>query len=381
MLRVPVTEIRSGMRLARSVELPGGRLFLSAGEILRESYIEPLLRHGIVAVYVVNELAPDVMPPEVISEETRRQVTQELRQIHDDMRRAFAAASSKGLSRFQVGLNTERLKQVVGRVVDELLAQPRVVFNLQDIRTADEYTLGHSVSVCILSTLLGTVMGYTREELRNLALGALLHDIGKIMTPPEILNKPGKLTPEEIVIMNRHTVDGWEILKDQREMPVTAAIVALQHHERWLGGGYPEGLKGKQIYKFARVCAVADCFDAMTADRVYRPGMAPARALEILTREMKGFFQPELLWSFSQCVAPYPVGSLVTITGGQKAVVVAVTRGQTYKPRIRIVADAEGRPLAEPKELELAEHPEVRIVSLVREGPPELELSEVEAAR
>ncbi|HYG59374.1 MAG TPA: HD-GYP domain-containing protein, partial [Symbiobacteriaceae bacterium] len=127
----------------------------------------------------------------------------------------------------------------------------------------------------------------------------------------------------------------------------------------------------EQIYRYSRVCAVADCFDAMTADRVYRPGMSSARALELMQTEMASFFEPELVWQFIQCVAPYPVGSVVTVTGGRQAVVVGVRRGKTYRPRIRLVLDADGRPLPDPEELELEEHPHMEIIGVLQEGPTE----------
>jgi len=369
--------IRAGMRSANTISTLDGRVLLTAGTVLRESYIEPLLKQGVAAIYVVNELAPDVVPTDVVAPESRRSLNAELRAVLAQVAPVFSGAVKKEISRFKIGLDTERLTKAVGRVVDDLLRNPQVVFSLQDIRTSDEYTLGHSVNVCILATLLGTVMQYTETELKDLAVGAVLHDVGKVATPPEILNKPAALTPEEFAIMKQHTTMGWQILSDQNSVRPVAAIVALQHHERWSGEGYPRGLGGEQIYKHSRICAVADCYDAMISDRVYRPGMAPGQALEIIAEGMGGFFQPGLGWSFAQCVAPYPVGSLVQITGGRQAVVVAVNRGQTYRPRIRVVLDKDGRPVPGDTEIKLDENPDIRIIRMVREQAPEFSLHSV----
>ncbi len=371
MYRVATTEIRAGMRLGKSIITTDGRVLLQAGTVLRESFIDPLLAHGVASLYIVNELAPDVEPVDVVSDETRQALGAEVKKVFSDIDRAFTEAARTGVRHFNASLRTEKLRQTVDQVVNELMANPRAAVSLQDIRTADEYTLAHSVNVCILSTLLGAEMGYSPQELRELALGALLHDIGKTVVPSEILNKPGKLTTEETEVMNQHTTMGWTILKDQPDVSYTSAIVALQHHERWSGGGYPMNLSGNQIYKFARVCAVVDCYDAMTADRIYRKGLSPAVALETLSGPMHGFFEPRILLAFMNCIAPYPVGAVVEITGGLKAVVIDVERGRADRPRLRIVLDADGNRLTEPYEIELIQERKIEILREVHEDASE----------
>lgn len=369
--RVATTEIRSGMRLGKSIITADGRVLLQAGTLMRESFVDPLLTHGVASVYIVNELAPDVEPVDVVSEETRHHLTAEMKKAMTEIDRAFAEASKLGIRHFHASLHTERLKQTVDQIVGELMANPKATISLQDIRTADEYTLGHSVNVCILTTMLGVEMGYTSQELRELALGALLHDIGKTAVPPEILNKPGKLTPNETEIMNQHTTMGWMMLKDQPEVSYTASIVSLQHHERWTGGGYPMNLSGNQIYKFARVCAVADCYDAMTADRVYRKGLSPVVAMETLSGPMHGFFEPRILIAFLNCIAPWPVGSMVEITGGAKAVVISAERGRADRPVVRVVLEPDGSRLAEPYEIDLSRERKVDILQELHEDANE----------
>ncbi|MFZ5822752.1 MAG: HD-GYP domain-containing protein [Bacillota bacterium] len=367
MYRVATTEIRSGMRLGKSIITADGRVLLQAGTLLRESFVGPLLAHGVASVYIVNELAPDVEPVDVVSEEVRHQLSAEMKKAITEIDRTFNEASKLGMRHFHASLRTEKLKLTIDQIVGELMANPKATVSLQDIRTADEYTLGHSVNVCILTTLLGVEMGYAAHELRELALGALLHDVGKTAVPPEILNKPSKLTPEEMEIMNQHTSMGWMMLKDQPEVSYTAAIVALQHHERWAGGGYPMNLSGNQIYKFARVCAVADCYDAMTADRVYRKGLSPVVAMETLSGPMHGFFEPRILLAFLNCIAPWPVGSMVEITGGQKAVVLSAERGRADRPVVRVVLEPDGSRMAEPYEIDLSRDRKIDIVRELHE--------------
>jgi len=371
MYRVATTEIRAGMRLGKSVITADGRVLLKAGTVLRETFVDPLLAHGVASIYIVNDLAPDVEPVDVVSDETRRTLGNEVKKVFGDIDRMVEKAAKAGMRHFNASLRTDKLKQAVDQVVQELLANPKAAVSLQDIRTADEYTLGHSVNVCVLSTLLGAELGFTPQELKDLALGSLLHDIGKTAIPPEILNKPGKLTPEEAEVMNQHTTLGWTMLKDQSDVSYTSAIIALQHHERWSGGGYPMNLSGNQIYKFSRVCAIADVYDAMTADRVYRKGLGPAIALDTLSGPMHGYFDPKMLLAFLNCIAPYPVGSIVEITGGMKAVVISVERGRADRPRVRVVLDPGGNRLAEPYEIELIKEKAVDIVKEVHEDATE----------
>ena len=335
--------------------------------MLRESFVEPLVRYGVAAVYVINELAPDVAPVDVVSDEARRQLSGEMAKTLSEIDTAVAQATHASMRHFSPSIQIAGLKQTIDQIITELLSNPKVAVSLQDIRTADEYTLGHSVNVCILSTMLGAELGYNPQELRDLALGTLLHDVGKVAVPPEILNKPGRLTPEETTIMNQHTTLGWDILKNNPEIPYTAAIVALQHHERWAGGGYPTNIKGNQIYKYARVCSIIDCYDAMTADRIYRKGLSPVLALESLSGPMHGFFDPQILLTFLNCIAPWPVGSMVEITGGRKAVVVAAERGRADRPRVRVVLEPDGSRTVAPYEIDLARERQLEVIREVHE--------------
>jgi HD-GYP domain-containing protein (c-di-GMP phosphodiesterase class II) len=351
------------MRLGRSISVTG-RVLLNAGVELHPRYIQPLIRHGIAAVYVIDDLAPDVTPADVIDPQTRESVKRDLQAITSGLGPLFEQATRRGARQVSVQLDTERLVKSVEKMVHEVLRNPAAVVSLQDIRTADEYTLGLSVNVAVLCVLLGNILEYSERELRDLAIGAVLHDIGKVTTPPAILSKPGGLTREEFQVMQQHAELGWSLLFEQPGIPPTSAAMARQHHERWTGGGYPDGVRGEQIFRYARICTVADCFDAMTADRVYRPGIPADLTLELMRTEMQGHFQPDLLFSFLQCVAPYPVGSMVEVTDGYQAVVVEVRRGRNSRPKIRLVRRPDGTPLpeAERTELDLHAHSEVQIL-------------------
>lgn len=353
MQRVPLSQVRPGMRVGRAIYSADGRVLLNAGVVLRESYIEHLKKLGIPSVYIETDLAPDVQPPEVIKEQTRRQLTKELKTFLTTVSGSFGASAKKTATSFGAS-DINDLNRAMAEVVSELADNPNALIHLQDIRLADEYTLGHSIEVCVLSVMVGVSLGMDNASLRELGLGAVLHDVGKQRIPPEILNKPGPLTAEEMKIMQTHTTIGFEILTGQRQVSYHSAHVALQHHERWNGGGYPRALKAEQIHPYARIVAIADVYDAMVADRVYRPGYAPERALRVLAEICHDFFDPKVYAAFVVNIAKYPVGTLVTLSDGATAVVLEVKKGMPDSPRVRVVKDAAGNRLANPQEIDLA---------------------------
>ncbi len=371
MFRIPTAALRPGLRLGKNIIAPDGRILLQAGTELKEAYIKILQRMDVPAVYITNELAPDVDPPDVVSEQSRMALANGMREVITEIGKTVGASLKQGQRRFQGGFDTSKVKAGVDMIVTELLQNPRALVNLQDIRAADSYTLGHSVNVCVLAVLMGMSLGYNEKQLHELGMGALMHDIGKVALPQEVLNKPSALSTEEFELMKQHTTIGWEILSKQPEISYLSSAVALQHHERWSGAGYPRQLKEKEIHPYSRVCTVVDIYDAMTADRTYRKGYHPLRALKQMTELTSDYFEPELLKLFAECVAVYPVGSLVEISGGYEAVVVAVERGKNERPRVRIVRDPSGQVLPKTVEIDLSAQPNIQIIRTIQEEAPE----------
>jgi len=168
-------------------------------------------------------------------------------------------------------LNIRVIKETVSDIVDELLNNRDILFSLSDIRAFDDYTFAHSVNVCILAIMTGITMGYSHTQLNELGVGALLHDIGKLRINLKILNKPGELTRNEFREIKQHPEFGFRILRDYEDLSLLSTHVAYQHHERWDGQGYPRNLVGENILEYARITAVADVYDALLANRPYRP--------------------------------------------------------------------------------------------------------------
>lgn len=191
----------------------------------------------------------------------------------------------------------KKLGEVVNTIIETMLENPDSIYNLLNLKNYDYYTYTHSINVGVLSIGLGIQIGMDRDNLYKLGIGATLHDIGKSQIPHEIINKQGKLNETEYNIIKKHVQLGYEILEKQKEFPNESMPAVLQHHEKLSGKGYPFGLKAAQIKLFGRITAIADCYDALTTRKPFKPPLTPYFALSIIIRE-KGDYDPELLKAF-----------------------------------------------------------------------------------
>jgi putative nucleotidyltransferase with HDIG domain len=169
---------------------------------------------------------------------------------------------------------------------------------INQLRVYDEYTFSHTVNVCSLSTALGIKCGLNKDQIKELSLGALLHDVGKMRMSKYILNKPGKLEPHEFELMKKHTTYGYEILTRDMKIPEEIAIIAYQHQEKYGGKGYPLGLKANEITLYAQICAIADVYDALVSKRVYKDPIPSHEALKLMIKDGSFSFNPSLLYKF-----------------------------------------------------------------------------------
>jgi HD-GYP domain-containing protein (c-di-GMP phosphodiesterase class II) len=301
-------------------------VYLSSGVILTRRYIKKLAALGFYAVYVEDQLLNGIEVHDVITEKTRRDATVQVRKVLTE------GAFSKDRT-----LNvTPELVTVAENIVAELLANPFSVVNLADIRAEEAYLYHHSVNVGVLAVLAGISLGLPKDPLLGIALGALLHDIGKLKLDSEILDKPGRLTDEEFEHVKLHCAYGQEALKEHR----VAGMIAYAHHERYSGEGYPQGLKGRELSYQAQLVGIADVYDALTADRCYRKAVAPHKALELLAGSGNWWFDIKLVKNFLNCVAAYPSGTMVEVSSGEIGLVINTPRTCTFFPNVRILLDA-----------------------------------------
>jgi putative nucleotidyltransferase with HDIG domain len=243
-------------------------------------------------------------------------------------------------------------------MVDSLaqaVAQNRTaLLALTALKNYDNYTFTHMVNVSILTMGQARGVGIDGPLLREFGLAALMHDIGKVKTPNEILNKPDKLTEQEYEILKKHTVDGAQILRKTPEMPTLAPVVAFEHHLRADGTGYPSAQR-PQLNLATTLCGIADVYDAMRSQRVYQPAFPTDRILAVLQRNDGKQFDQNLVRRFVQLVGIYPVGNMVRLYNGEIAVVMKAHAPDPYRPCVRILMTADEMPLANPIEVNLWE--------------------------
>jgi len=255
-------------------------------------------------------------------------------------------------------VDTERAKRMVAGLVQSVMRNPDALISLNQLKNKDEYTALHSLRVCVLALAFARHLELTDDQLHIVGLGALMHDIGKMRVPNEILNKPGKLTEKEFEIMKTHVPEGVKIAEAGRGVPPAAVELIATHHERVDGSGYTSGLSGEGISLYGQIAAIADCYDAITSDRVYHSGVSAHEALGRLYGWRNINFHEQLVEQFIQCMGIYPIGSIVELNTGSVGVVVATNRLRRLKPRVALVLNSDKTPFATRKIIDLHQESE-----------------------
>lgn len=349
MINISVSELKPGMRLTQDVRLPDGRLLLLAGFAIKPLYIRKLDAFKVQSVYI------EEGPYELIEEYTEEKLYKE---AHTTIRKVFALVRDNKEVDFSI------VKKTVNEIIQMIISNETVMMQITGVRDIDNYTFLHCVDVCIYSVIIGKKLGYSKEQLINLGMGAILHDIGKCKIPLEILQKPDKLTDKEFSTMKLHTVFGCEIIKSAYGLSSKIGNIAFQHHEKWDGSGYPIGIKSEIIDPFSRIVTIADIYDALTADRVYKNKVLPHIAAEYIKNNSAKLFDPYLVELFLTTIAVYTEGTIVLLNTGEVGSVLSTGRTSCTKQKINIIANKAGPPVLKPYTIDLEKSPDVEIVEI-----------------
>lgn len=233
-------------------------------------------------------------------------------------------------------LKLDATVSLVNEINQSIARNSSALISLSRLKNADNYTYLHSVAVCVLMIALGRQLGLKDEVLQQVGIAGLLHDIGKIFIPHEVLNKPGKLTDEEFNIVKTHPLKGWEILKDCDGVSELTLDVCRHHHERVDGKGYPDKLSGEALTLFARMGAVCDVYDAITSNRSYKKGWEPAESIRKMAEWKSGHFDEVIFHAFVKTVGIYPTGSLLKLKSGRLGVVTDQSKQSLTKPLVKV---------------------------------------------
>ena len=236
-------------------------------------------------------------------------------------------------------IDTKKAKLLVAELASNIATSLDASMWLTQLKKRDEYTAIHSLNVCVLSLTFGRALGLTGSELNELGLGALLHDIGKMRVPLKVLNKPGKLTPDEFEIMKSHPGMGYELVRNDKNLSAEVLKIVRNHHERLNGEGYPDKLVEENISYFTKIVTITDVYDAITSDRCYHDGMTPHDAMQRLYEWMPGNFCPELMPKFIRTLGIYPIGSVVELKTGHVGLVVKLNDEHRMKPVVMLITN------------------------------------------
>ncbi|MFF2091975.1 HD-GYP domain-containing protein [Paenibacillus sp. NPDC058174] len=356
---VPLSQCQPGMRLAKKIFSGDGLVLLGENVELTSRLITRLEQCGIFYLFIVDPRTEDIVMPELIGEETMRHALKEIRTNFRYM--MDRPKRKKGVTYPYIA---QPFKQMMSNIIDDLSSHQDAMIMLMNMGTVDDYLYQHSLNVCVYTTLLGTAYGYSREELMTLGMGALLHDIGKTQISMNVLKKPDQLTAEEFGMMKNHAKIGFELLKDEPNLPLIVAHCAFQHHERLDGSGYPRGIKGNEIHDYAKWIGLVDSYDAMTTNRVYRSPMLPHQAIELLYAGTGTLYEQHMVQLFRDKVAIYPIGITVTLHTGESGVVIDFNTAYPHRPIIRILNNEAGETLAVPYEVDLSKQLSTMIVGV-----------------
>lgn len=244
--------------------------------------------------------------------------------------------------------------QLVEDIADSVTRNASALISLARLKTADDYTYMHSVAVCAMMIALARQLALSEADVQAAGVAGLLHDIGKALLPMDLLNKPGKLTPAEFMIVKTHPVLGFQLLSDSKKPDPMALEVCLQHHEKADGSGYPKGLKGTQISLYAKMGAVCDVYDAITSNRPYKAGWDPAESMRQMGLWAEGHFDPAVFQAFARSLGIYPVGSLVRLTSGRIGVVTEQSPGALTMPLVKVFYSDKLKQRIEPETVNLS---------------------------
>lgn len=336
---VHLDSVESGQYLGRTIYASNGAILLSENVQLTVFMINTLNRIGVTMIYIKDPNLEDVEIPEILSDETKRLVMTQMGQT-------FAAIQSGK------EFNSRSVSMSINTLLDEIMKNREVLVQLNDIRSQDNQMYIHAMNVCMMSVLIGMNMEMNATQLKDLAMGALLHDIGKV----ELLTDDESEEPRR-----HHTWRGFELLKNKREFNLLIAHVAFQHHEALNGEGVPRGIMGEDIHLYAKITAVANMYDNLLFDMSAGRRKLPHEACEYMLALAETKLDRDVLIQFLKIVSIYPTGTSVKLTNRETGVVVGQHRGLPTRPIIRIVKQDATDKVLEIKEVDLAKETTVFI--------------------
>ncbi|WP_270474883.1 HD-GYP domain-containing protein [Clostridium cochlearium] len=347
-----IDKVKDNEILGKSILTSDGQMLLKTGVRLTSNYLSKLKEMGVLYIYIKDDRLEDI---NVEDEEFIQLKQRTIKSVSD-------------ISKNIHGYTGKKFKEVISSIenlVNYIIDIGDVNKSLYDIKTYDNYTYLHSLDTCVMTSFLGIALGFKDEELKDLGIGASLHDIGKTEVPLKILNKKGKLNDEEFEEIKKHTLYGAKLLSGNKKLSKNIIDIVEQHHERIDGKGYPYKLCGCEISKYAKVVSLCDVYDAVSSDRCYRRKFSPNDAYELILGNSETMFDIDVVEKFKEIFSIYPLGACVKLSNGVEGYVIRQNRGFPDRPLIRVLYDSKTREPVQFYEINLLEHKNLVIEAIV----------------
>lgn len=352
---ISINVLKEGMVIGRTIWNEAGHPLLHKDVKVTSSSIERLRQLNIQYLYIEDSLSAGISVEETVTPEKRLKVVKNIMESFETVKKVKSTQATYIL---------DQQSKVIGSIVEDLLnaiiSSEEVLTVLTDAYLYDEYLYQHSFQVTMYSIAIAKEMGYCYDDLRLIGIGAMLHDIGKLLIPTEILQKAGRLTDEEYETMKQHARFGFDLLRNLHSVSLLVAHCAFQHHERLDGSGYPRGLVDFEIHPFAKIIGVADVFDAVTSNRVYRSKMLPSEGIAIIEGGSGKMFDARVVEALKRSVIHYANGTIIMLSDGRRGIVSKQNIHNSSHPWIRIFEEA-GTLVTATYEICLDEYPDVKI--------------------
>jgi HD-GYP domain-containing protein (c-di-GMP phosphodiesterase class II) len=327
---VQLKDVTPGMVLGREIVSCDGVNLLEKNTRLIAAHIENLRVWKIPFVYILREHGE--MPPDINM--SRAAFLQEYKMTARIVRAAF-----QGIREAKI-VPIQEMQALVNKSILAMVNTVGIMYYLHEVQRHSDYTFQHSINVSVVSGVLGKWLNFSVEEGQSLMLSGLLHDIGKLFIPLPILDKPEKLSAIEFDAVKRHPEDGHRLLENSRDLPLNVRMGILQHHERFDGSGYPDGVTGDAIHRFASIVSIADMYDAMVSDRTYRRKFTPLKAVETIAEEMFEKLDASICFTFLENMRSYFAGNTVILSNGIKAKIIVVDSLSWTRPLVQTMDGA-----------------------------------------
>ena len=333
---ISVDVVKEGMQVGRTIWNEAGHPLLQKGVIITAGILRRLKQLNLQYIYIEDKFSDGIEIVETVSPEARQKVVNSITSSFYAVRDANRESAS-----FILDQQSKALGNIVDDLLNSILNSEEILTVLTDAYMYDEYLYQHSFQVTLYSIAIAKELGYSYEDIRIIGIGAMLHDVGKLLIPPEIVMKPGRLTEEEYEIMKLHTKYGFDLLRNLHSVSLLVAHCAFQHHERLDGSGYPRGLTNIEIHPYAKIIGVADVFDAVTSNRVYREKMLPSQGMAIIQEGSGTLFVPEIVEALRRSIVHYPNGTTLLLSDGRRGVVCKQNSKVPDRPYVRIFEEED----------------------------------------